>query len=424
MPRSLNTRETRSGHCTPPCCSKRASTPVDYALSNSFGFGGTNCSAAVRSARRERVLSSRVVGIAAPGLAGWAAPRRRPARAPRHTSPPRRRRTRPRCCRRTSGAARRPRCARHSAPPKTPSTARGVDARELATVFASSDADMTVLHRICAALAQTTTRDFADRFPQLRAQRRERLLEHRRAEHGADDHLVRLRRELHGRTARGRGAGRATRARCAAGRLRRGRAAAVAREAAARGRRQRRHGPRRDRRSAASRDASRSTSARDAETNCANAALETLRLGNPALRALPLLELHRGAAARATPCLRGTGELRVRAVGTRHERVRHPRTLVPHAGDMCLLERIVSANESRDRRARRLRIARPTNPLRRDGRLAALHLAEYGAQAMAVHGGLQTRAKRRAAACWSRSAISFYTSSGSTTSRRAADRRR
>ena len=31
----------------------------------------------------------------------------------------------------------------------------GADARELASVFASSDADMTVLHRICAALAQT-----------------------------------------------------------------------------------------------------------------------------------------------------------------------------------------------------------------------------------------------------------------------------
>jgi predicted hotdog family 3-hydroxylacyl-ACP dehydratase len=28
------------------------------------------------------------------------------------------------------------------------------------------------------------------------------------------------------------------------------------------------------------------------------------------------------------------------------------------------------------------------NPLRRAGHLAALHLAEYGAQAMAVHGGL------------------------------------
>ena len=45
---------------------------------------------------------------------------------------------------------------------------------------------MSVLHRICAALAQTAARHLAHRFPQLRAQRGERLLEHRRAEHGGD----------------------------------------------------------------------------------------------------------------------------------------------------------------------------------------------------------------------------------------------
>jgi predicted hotdog family 3-hydroxylacyl-ACP dehydratase len=33
----------------------------------------------------------------------------------------------------------------------------------------------------------------------------------------------------------------------------------------------------------------------------------------------------------------------------------------------------------------------PANPLRNDGRLRALHLCEYGAQAMAVHGGLLGR---------------------------------
>jgi hypothetical protein len=47
-----------------------------------------------------------------------------------------------------------------------------------------------------------------------------------------------------------------------------------------------------------------------AETPCANPALEPLRLGNPALRALPLLELV--AAARAgTVVVRGTGSLLV-----------------------------------------------------------------------------------------------------------------
>jgi predicted hotdog family 3-hydroxylacyl-ACP dehydratase len=34
----------------------------------------------------------------------------------------------------------------------------------------------------------------------------------------------------------------------------------------------------------------------------------------------------------------------------------------------------------------------PANPLRRKGRLSALHLFEYGAQAAAVHGGLRARA--------------------------------
>jgi predicted hotdog family 3-hydroxylacyl-ACP dehydratase len=64
-------------------------------------------------------------------------------------------------------------------------------------------------------------------------------------------------------------------------------------------------------------------------------------------------------------------------------------TLIPHAGGMCLLDRIVSSSDAEivcvtgsHRSA--------SNPLRRDGRLPALHLAEYGAQAMAIHGGLQT----------------------------------
>ena len=34
----------------------------------------------------------------------------------------------------------------------------------------------------------------------------------------------------------------------------------------------------------------------------------------------------------------------------------------------------------------------PANPLRRHGRLSAVHLFEYGAQAAAVHGGLRARA--------------------------------
>jgi predicted hotdog family 3-hydroxylacyl-ACP dehydratase len=64
-----------------------------------------------------------------------------------------------------------------------------------------------------------------------------------------------------------------------------------------------------------------------------------------------------------------------------------PRTLVPHAGGMCLLARIVSAGE-RDIVCATDSHRSTSNPLRRDGALSALHLAEYGAQAMAVHGGL------------------------------------
>ena len=54
---------------------------------------------------------------------------------------------------------------------------------------------------------------------------------------------------------------------------------------------------------------------------------------------------------------------------------------------MCLLERVVHWDEQRvvccttSHRS-------PTNPLRRDGRLGAVHAVEYGAQAIAVHRSL------------------------------------
>lgn len=66
------------------------------------------------------------------------------------------------------------------------------------------------------------------------------------------------------------------------------------------------------------------------------------------------------------------------------------RELIPHALRMCLLDTIEIWDESsihcltnshRD----------PENPLRSGQQLAALHLCEYGAQAMAVHGGLLAR---------------------------------
>jgi predicted hotdog family 3-hydroxylacyl-ACP dehydratase len=67
------------------------------------------------------------------------------------------------------------------------------------------------------------------------------------------------------------------------------------------------------------------------------------------------------------------------------------RTLIPHSDLMCLLDEVVQwddrsivclTNTHRD----------PANPLRRNGGLAAVHVFEYGAQAAAIHGGLQARA--------------------------------
>jgi predicted hotdog family 3-hydroxylacyl-ACP dehydratase len=57
---------------------------------------------------------------------------------------------------------------------------------------------------------------------------------------------------------------------------------------------------------------------------------------------------------------------------------------------MCLLDDVVDwdATSIHARSASHVRVG---NPLRSDGGLRALHLCEYGAQAMAVHGGLLAR---------------------------------
>lgn len=61
--------------------------------------------------------------------------------------------------------------------------------------------------------------------------------------------------------------------------------------------------------------------------------------------------------------------------------------LIPHQQGMCLLDRVVAWDEASIHAASSTH-RDPAHPLRRDGVLAALHLCEYGAQAMAVHGGL------------------------------------
>lgn len=61
--------------------------------------------------------------------------------------------------------------------------------------------------------------------------------------------------------------------------------------------------------------------------------------------------------------------------------------LVPHAGRMVLWQRVLECTPD----AIALQAfdhGDAAHPLRRAGRLHALHLCEYGAQAMAVHGGL------------------------------------
>jgi len=64
--------------------------------------------------------------------------------------------------------------------------------------------------------------------------------------------------------------------------------------------------------------------------------------------------------------------------------------LIPHAGCMCLLDNVLEW-DAMEIRCSATSHTDPGNPLRNDGRLASVHLLEYGAQAMAVHGGLLAR---------------------------------
>ncbi|MEA9653339.1 phosphotransferase [Xanthomonas campestris pv. raphani] len=61
--------------------------------------------------------------------------------------------------------------------------------------------------------------------------------------------------------------------------------------------------------------------------------------------------------------------------------------LIPHQGAMCLWEAVLDWDAQRIVVQSRAHHS-AEHPLRADGRLRALHLCEYGAQAMAVHGGL------------------------------------
>ena len=70
-----------------------------------------------------------------------------------------------------------------------------------------------------------------------------------------------------------------------------------------------------------------------------------------------------------------------------HEQIE---ALIPHKGSMCLWQE-VQAWDAQRIHLRASGHVDPAHPLRANGRLHALHLCEYGAQAMAVHGGLLGR---------------------------------
>lgn len=64
--------------------------------------------------------------------------------------------------------------------------------------------------------------------------------------------------------------------------------------------------------------------------------------------------------------------------------------LVPHAGNMCLWSLLRSADERHVRVETESHLDQ-NNPLRTARGLSSVHLLEYGAQAMAVHGGWLAR---------------------------------
>lgn len=65
--------------------------------------------------------------------------------------------------------------------------------------------------------------------------------------------------------------------------------------------------------------------------------------------------------------------------------------LLPHAGTARMIERVVSWDNDHILAATTWHRS-PANPLRLEGRLAAVHLAEFSAQVMAIHGGLRNEA--------------------------------
>ena len=72
-------------------------------------------------------------------------------------------------------------------------------------------------------------------------------------------------------------------------------------------------------------------------------------------------------------------------------------SLIPHRGAMSLLDSVVDWDDTRVHLTA-ISHTHTDNPLRSDGLLRAVHLCEYGAQAMAVHGGLFAQREGKVAA--------------------------
>lgn len=65
-------------------------------------------------------------------------------------------------------------------------------------------------------------------------------------------------------------------------------------------------------------------------------------------------------------------------------------SLIPHSFDMCLLDRVEFWDKDKIICHSNSHLL-ATNPLRREDSLSSVHLLEYAAQAMAVHGSLHNR---------------------------------
>ena len=68
--------------------------------------------------------------------------------------------------------------------------------------------------------------------------------------------------------------------------------------------------------------------------------------------------------------------------------------LIPHGSGMCMLDEVLAWDETTIR-CRTSTHVDPGNPLRTSSGLSSLQAVEYGAQAMAVHGGLLAREREQ-----------------------------